>query len=368
MITLPTHQELVSNFKRYAQGQGMSLDAQYKASFQAWESQNRARLHLLSPQEQAESFIKAVQVDFLTKASPLALTREDMALVKQGRVLLASRDGGLHFDTLIRPEDLIKVDATSLGLFSATLRGSTTNLEEVLEEQALITVVSRLESYGFLVQNAWIEGHAVHVDAIHPKGSYHVSVPLNKKGSEALAYQFLNRLLKTQKVVLETQLPEAFGELVPEKRVIQISQKEENLDAFASLAGSALFGLNQMNQHQQMQEALAMDSFSRGGLSNVMESKARQGEAKARFEQQNQSMKKIQDHYEEAKLKQVEEERQKRKQKLELQAKQNREQKQIQQKTKRRRQIAWLGAGLGAGAVTSLGAGAFGLTYIANFV
>lgn len=367
MITLPTHQQLVSDFKRYAQGQGMSLEAQYKASFQTWESQNRARLHLLSPQEQAESFIKAVQADFLTKASPLALTREDMALVKQGRVLLASRDGGAHFDTLIRPEDILKVDASSLVLFSSTLRGSTTNLEEVMEEQALMTVVSRLESYGFLVQNAWIEGHTVHVDAIHPKGSYHVAVPLTQKSAAPLAYQFLNRALQTQKVVLETQLPEAFGELTPENLNLQIPT-EEDFTPLAQVAGSALFGLNQMNQHQQMQETFAMDSFSRGGLSNVMESKARQTEARARFEQQNKSMKSIQDHYEEAKAKQVEEERQKRKQKLELEAKQTRERKQVQQKTKRRRQMAWLGAGLGAGALTGLGAGAFGITYVANFV
>lgn len=367
MITLPTHQLLVSDLKRYAQGQGMSLESQYKASFQTWESQNRARLHLLSPQEQAESFIKAVQADFLAKASPLALTREDMTLVKQGRVLLASRDGGAHFDTLIRPEDALNIDATSLVLFSPTLRGSTTNLEEVMEEQALMTVVARLESYGFLVQNAWIEGHTVHVDAIHPKGSYQVTVPLTQKGSGALAYQFLNRALQTQKVVMETQLPEAFGELKPENISLALPD-EEDFTPLATIAGSALFGLNQMNQHQQMQELSAMDSFSRGGLSNVMESKARQTEARARFEQQNKSMEKIQAHYEEAKTKQVEEERQKRKQKLEVQAKQAREQKQIQQKTKRRRQMAWLGAGLGAGALTGLGAGAFGITYVANFV
>jgi len=365
MITLPTHQQLVSDFKRYAEGQSMNLETQYKASFQAWENQNRARLHLLSPQEQAESFIKAVQEDFITKASPLALTREDLNLIKQGRILLASRDGGLHFDTLIHPEDTLSIDATRLVLFSPTLRGSTTNLEEVLEEQALMTVVTRLESYGFLVQNAWIEGHTVHVDAIHPKGSYQVTVPLTQKSSAPFAYQFLNRSLQTQKVILETQLPEAFGELKREN--VHLPQpNQEDFTSLASLAGTALVGLNQMQQ--QTQEINAMDSFSRGGLSNVMESKARQTEARARFEQQTQSMKNIQAHYEEAKTKQVEEERQKHKQKLEVQAQQAREQKQFQQKTKRRRQMAWLGAGLGAGALTGLGAGVFGITYVANFV
>ena len=114
-----------------------------------------------------------------------------------------------------------------------------------------------------------------------------------------------------------------------------------------------------------MQGSSCHGFFSRGGLSNVMESKAHKKRNKKLVLNNKAKVWKIRIIMSRPSSNKWKKERQKRKQNFELEAKQARQEKQIQQK-KTSSSNSLVGCTARAGAVTGLGAEAFGITYIAN--
>lgn len=261
-------------------GEKVELPAGYAEKFAEWKLANAQIFDKLSPEEIVKSFAlyleESIQNDLKKLIDEAKIDERNLAT--RGQMLLASKDGK-NFDQVITPEKAKETNPEELQLLSPTLRSTTTDLNEVLNEQVLLHTVKNLTSNGFFVNSAAVENGIVNVDVKTAKGAeYKVQVDPNQSSNGPLSYTFINE--KGQKsVVGESQLPEKYSE-IEEKAVSEISP-------LGLAATGAILGLDALNKQNMMalgkgmnNRSLLPESYGAPKL-NVIEAKARLEREKA---------------------------------------------------------------------------------------
>lgn len=272
----------------YVAGVIPNLEPGYKEMYATWEAMNRTILFKLSPEERTISFANYVR-DGVRKVTK--------GVIDRGQLILASKDG-LHFDTLLSPQEKIKGRDSDYYLLSPTFRSTTTKIDEVRGEQEILHVADQLTEQHFAVQRAWMEKNIVHVEVLHQVyGTYKVLVDVATDVKAALVYKFMNE--HGTREVPETQLPEKFGRIEDDstvqpvkalmaETVLMQGNNEENDKAIqAATAGALAGGVLALRNARQAEEAIALSALEEskrrpmgfGGrdisLPTVMASKAR---------------------------------------------------------------------------------------------
>lgn len=380
-------------------GVGLNLDPGYAELYFTWAEENREILYKLSSEEKTQRFAEyvrtAVQDRLLTLVSEQVSDPEENKRLKEqarrGQLLLVSTDGGKHFNRFLTAEKAATVKATDYLLLSPTFRTATTDFKEVFEEQTLLHVVAQFSNqtiWGntWLVNQAWLENGAVHVEVTHYKyGSYNVNVEADQDTMAPLNYEFISS--EGRVTVPETQLPEKYGEIRPDpslhiqspeavmlhqvKAEIESSNNGPQLVTDATLsAWAALEAMNRKpSDEERAAEAAALDQARAREqmehplllgrkLGNVSAAKAA---VRARFARQEQSSEEAK-KYREAFMKDYE----KRQAAAKKQKKDSFEAQKARSRANSRRfkKAIALGTGAVAGALTGLMAGAFQLTQI----
>ncbi|MEK7145963.1 MAG: hypothetical protein AAB802_02145 [Patescibacteria group bacterium] len=290
----------------------------YKTKFNTWIATYGDTVIRLSSEERSQSF-----TDFLEESLKRDLNErlvgdsEEMNQMRQmasrGQVLLASRDQGKTFDTLVTPENVSTFDPLQLELMTPTLRNTTNDLSEVLDEQTLLHVKKNLSDQHFLVQSARVQDHKIVLELQSSKGvPYHVEVDSRANLEKPLVYQFKNDQGESREV-LETQLPEAYGESIlafspgAEAGVLlhyadKNAQDAQNLGRLGK-AAALLMGRSPLPILPPPPPPLNSPKFAPGvsmeNLPNVMASKARFAR---QVEEQKKTRKHEEERYEKARL------------------------------------------------------------------
>ena len=371
-------------------GEEISLAPGYAELYEKWSQANKEIIYKLSAEEITQSFSDFVASEVKNKTWALIdqmQIDEDKKnqlrqLATRGQTLLVSRSGGQYFDQVLTTESLKKAVATDYQVLSSTFRATTTNLREIIDEQALLYVGKKLREQYFTLQSAWIDkDHQVHVEIVPRGGIQEVKVDLSQDTSKPLVYEFIDQEGKVKKV-LETQLPEEFGEpqeerslRLPTEEELRVSQAADTDSAAnAALAASQAANLanivNQLNaknaaaaQKEREVEELAglaeqasiLEQVT-GPLSNVMAGKAAVKAKTTRQEKQAEGEKERMENAKTRRGKDAQEQKEKRKEEKEFA---------IQQKQKRRKGMMKGGAAVAAGA-SGLIAGGTGLTLFIN--
>jgi hypothetical protein len=297
-------------------GEATALPAGYKELYAKWAQVNKEISYKLSAEEITQSFSDFVAKEVNSAIGQIieATAPDEETKIKfrqlaiRGQLLLVSANGGQSFDQILTPEDLRKVAASHYAILSSTFRATTTNLREVLDEQSLLYVAKKLRAQHFTLQSAWVdEDHKIHVEIVPRGGIREVEVDLARDITKPLVYAFIDKDGGVKEVV-ETQLPEAFGELevgtdleitMPDPAVA--TDAATNAALAAATAANVANIANQINAEnalkaqetakQQMAGSLlqgvAAGAQVASQLSNVMQAKA---EVKARMARQAEKL------------------------------------------------------------------------------
>jgi len=129
----------------------------------------------------------------------------------RGQVLRMSTDG-VKFNKLIRADKTEKMDGQAGMCLSDTFRSTTTNWQEVCNEQSALMVAKKLREQHFLVQRMEV-GSGLKLEVVHPKtGVYSVEVDLEKPFTEILSFKFTSGEGETKEVAMN-KVGEAYGML-----------------------------------------------------------------------------------------------------------------------------------------------------------
>lgn len=145
----------------------------------------------------------------------------------RGQVLRMSTDGD-KFNKLIRADQTDKMDGLAGMCLSDTFRSTTTNWQEVCNEQSGLMVAKKLREQHFLVQRLDV-GAGLKLEVVHPKtGVYTVEVDLEKPFTEILNFKFRSGDGETKEIAMN-KVGEAYGLLEGE-----FSKTTEVLDRLKS--------------------------------------------------------------------------------------------------------------------------------------
>lgn len=384
-MLLDSQKQFVEDYLRpLYHGEKVTMPPGYAELYQEWSMAYGDALNKWSPEERGISFAEYLDDrihDKITKLIPNEnlVDAKNHKLADRGRVVLASKDGGKTFDQLLKPEDLQQVDPKDYVFLSSDMRNTTTDLAEIMNEQVLIRVQKNLKDQNFLIENAYIREGIINVEVKNQKGeSYSVQVDPKQKFDKPLNYIFINAR-GVAKVVLETQLPEAFGSI--ETDFVNFSAMD--LDRKKMLLGAAGAGLvGVIPPHAQPRTYTGETTVNIPGRSVVpntnsrieLPSKVDVGgtmnniiEAKAKLEQDKKKEEEDKKIAEERREKYDEDLRKKRLETEQAKAEQNVEQKRTRNKSNITRAFL-AGAGMGGAVATGLGAGIGGTLFINLFV
>lgn len=217
MLLESQNQFIEDYLKPLSRGEAREMPAGYKEMFAKWQIAYPGLAHL-SPHEQAVSF--ADYLDGEVKKMELALVpgdtlvdQKNKKLIARGQVVLASEDGGKTFTKLVKPEDLATVKGETLHFLSPTLRGTTNDVHELMNEQVLLHVANNLSSQNYLVLHGFIQNNVIHLDVKTPRlADYNVLVDTAQKFDKPMNYVFVNKE-GLSKVIPETQLDTKYGQI-----------------------------------------------------------------------------------------------------------------------------------------------------------
>lgn len=201
--------EFKENFLRPDfEGKSVEFPQNYHEAYALWK-ETQLQVELLSPEERLASFEEFLKGSWIPSKAPKTEIK--------GPQLLASTDGGQHFDLLINQENLAQVEEinkkTPLQFLSSTFLSSTQNVETLFDQERLLHCVRQLEGQHFLVESAEVKNKEVKIKARHARAEYEVNVDLSGEVSKTLIYEFINlRHARDKKEILETELPEHFRE------------------------------------------------------------------------------------------------------------------------------------------------------------
>lgn len=217
-MLLQSQTQFAEDFIRpLAKGEDRKLPPGYDQFYEGWREINEELIPKLSVEERTKSFIAFVdekvtkEIDKLIPHETL-VDEKNRKLNARGQVVLASEDNGVHFDKILKPEDVQTKDPTKYTFLSPTLRSTTTDIREVINEQTMLHAVAKLEEQHFLVSDTNIVAGKILIEVRNPKGTeLTVQIDPAQKFDQPLNYVFINKSgLATS--VPETQLPESFGE------------------------------------------------------------------------------------------------------------------------------------------------------------
>ncbi len=366
-----------------------ALPPGYAELYATWAEKNKNILYQLSDEEMTKSFSDFVATETKKQITNLIdkkqVGREAKRHLKQlairGQILLASKDGK-NFDQLITPEDIQKGQAKNYTILSPTFRTTTTDLREVLDEQSLLHITTKLRNQQFTIQSAWIDkNHQVHAEIVPRGGITEVVVDLSQDASTPLVYNFIDQDGGVRRVA-ETQLPEEFSDL-PVEPSLETPSKEALIashlaggspeDAAVAATNAALAATaatnaaniaNKVNAEsaaqaqeatQRQMEAPLLDQ-SGPQLSNVMASKAA---VKTRMARQKKKL-------ENERERQAEFEKRRDKDQKEWREKQAAEAKATQARKEKQKKRLLKGGAVGAGLAGLVGGTAAGTTLFIN--
>lgn len=191
----------------------------YKEKFKTWILEEGNTVIRLSAEDRAEHFVNFLGADIKRELNRMISgdSEQDEKLRKlavRGQLILTSKDGGEHFDSFLTPDQVENADPLKNVFLSTSLRGTTTNISEILDEQTLLEIRKKLLDQHYLVNSAKIENGVVEIDAVSPKNiGYLVKVDIGKAEEvEPLTFKFTN-VQGQVRTVLETQLPEQWGQI-----------------------------------------------------------------------------------------------------------------------------------------------------------
>lgn len=236
--------------KPLSRGENVKLPVGYDALYAQWLEFNSEVIGRLSAEERAKSFIGFVDAEVKKRIKSLL---PEEALIARGTLILASEDDGKTFDKLIKPEDLNMLRGQDYHFLSPTLRSTTTNLKELMDEQLLLHVADNLKDQNCLVENAFLQNGLLYLEIKNPKGiRYTCQVDPNQTIGRPMNYIFINQN-GVAKTVPETLLPEQYGQLEPDPTLRPLSDSDRNRGL--AIAGGILSSLPDMAQDLKNSQA-----------------------------------------------------------------------------------------------------------------
>jgi|GEM_PF-6918453 len=212
----------LSNFKNEVLQPGVSFDEMnfdegYRELYHQWsEVVGEDALLTMNPDDRLISFTDFVRDDNLRVAEAqvrrtlnpskrAALAKE----VTRGQYLRVQDENG-DFNKIIPRSDLDSMDALTTRAISDTCVSTTTNWEEVCDQQSALSFAHKLREQHFLVKSITV-GREFKAEVIHPKtGPCTVAVDLNQSLAEALVFEFVNGDGKKKSVSMN-QFGDAYG-------------------------------------------------------------------------------------------------------------------------------------------------------------
>lgn len=246
--------------KPLGRGETVKLPAGYAAMYEKWLDFNSEIIGRLSAEEKAKSII-----DFLDEKIPKAINslikgdsesdQKKRHLNARGQLVLASADAGKTFDKLITPDDLGNTLGQNYFFLSTTLKSTTTNIKELMDEQVMLHVAEQLKNLNYLVENAVLEGGLIELTVRNQKGlKSDVKVDPAQSTEKPLDYVFTNEKGVVE-VVPETQLFDKQGQMKPDPTLKPSDNSRMGLAL--ALAGGMLATLPlALNQGTQDADAL----------------------------------------------------------------------------------------------------------------
>jgi hypothetical protein len=191
----------------------------YREPYEHWTEVVGDALIKMSPADRLSSFSDYLREEnkrFVDKAiKRMLVTPAEKKKWRQsairGQVLRVSKDG-VHFDKIMRSDQIDKSDGDTTFVLSDTCRSTTNDLQEVCDEQSGLMIAGKLRSQHFLVQSV-TPGREFKAEVIHPKsGKYSVTVDLDKPITEILSFNFANGKGESKTVTMN-EVGEAYGVL-----------------------------------------------------------------------------------------------------------------------------------------------------------
>lgn len=292
-------------------GEQVALPAGYAEKYEIWKQANINIINTLSPEDITKSFAlfleESIKEDIKKLLDPQDLDSQKLAV--RGQVLLASKDSK-NFDQLITPAKAAELNPTEYQILSPSLRTSTNDLKEVLDEQLLLHTVRNLMDSGYFLDGASLDAGLINIDvrASSNGSKYTVQVDPNQKADQPMAYTFIDD--KGQKsVVFESQLPQKYGEIK--------AKDASEVSPLALGAAGAFLGLDALNKGNASMLGMGTGDMGKPFLPqnrmtpqiNVMDAKKRlerekTGE-KLQFERREKREHEIEEHNEKARVEKI---------------------------------------------------------------
>ncbi len=261
MLLESQNQFIEDYLKPLSRGEVRELPAGYKDMYAKWQTAYPGLTHL-SPHEQAVSFADFLDTEVKKIETSLVpgdtlVDQKNKKLISQGKVVLASTDGGKTFNKLVKPEDLATTKGENLQFLSPTLRTSTTDVHELMNEQVLLHAANNLTSQNYLVQKGFIQNNTIHLEVKTPRlVDYNVLIDTTQKFDKPMNYVFVNKE-GTAKNIPETQLAEKYGQPEIDPTLRPMSHEE---------LGAAMIGMHDSKQKQVMMGAGVSSLNNSNGL------------------------------------------------------------------------------------------------------
>ncbi len=217
-----------------------TLDTAYAPAYAEWTELNKNVLHTWDSETRVQSFAAFVEADAEKRLLGIIETqnldeeakKERTTLAKRGQLLLVSTDEGKTFDKYLTPEET-KTAPAIYTLYSPTLRASTNDLHEVVEEQTLINWVKRTEeTYRELnkeggsiwrVEDATLKDGKVHLEVARTARNaedddtrFALDIDVDQPANLPMVYDKSTAGGEKKKAVPETQLDTEFGMAEPD--------------------------------------------------------------------------------------------------------------------------------------------------------
>ncbi|MBU0981483.1 hypothetical protein KKC94_02205 [Patescibacteria group bacterium] len=203
----------------------------YKEKFLSYVAEKGNSILILSDEEKTQDFTNWLDESIKRDINVLVTGNSDEArqkrqLALRGQLLLASNNQGITFEVIMTAEEAANVDPLKYIFLSPTLITTTTDIQEIFDQQILLATRKKLVDQRFLVKSGVVDNHVVKIEAVSPQNvSYSVAVDTTQPLYQPLEFTFTNQQGVSRKVT-ETLLPEEFGQSQIEPGTGPVSQEE----------------------------------------------------------------------------------------------------------------------------------------------
>lgn len=202
-----------------------AMPAGYQALFTAWVETYGDTILKWSAEERCQSFADYVHGHISREMNALiAGDKEKAKFASRGQAILVSQDGE-NFNQLITAAEITKT-SKPVYVLSETLRISTTDLKEVMNEQSLLHVQRQIQEQGAKIKAYRLDDNSLFIEAESSRGqAFNLELDDLSNVSTPLQYQFQTR--EGQATATESQLPELFGSADQDLSISRIQAEKE---------------------------------------------------------------------------------------------------------------------------------------------